>query len=265
MSYISQLMQRKYREKQVVQKASTREGPRKRVSVNVEPHIVTLTQPSSPAAEEYRILRTTLSRLGAKKPLKTVMITSAGAQEGKTLTSVNLAVAMAQGTGQRILLADCDLRRGRVHELLGVEPDEGLGDVLLNGTDLSAALYDTSVENLTVLPCGRYPANPAELLGSQKMNGLIAQLKLQFSLCIFDTPPALALTDAAVLASQADGVILVVQAGKTTCEAVEEAGRVLTQAHANVLGFILVGVEEPGPGYAYRYHRQASKADGRAS
>jgi len=171
-----------------------------------------------------------------------------------------VAITLAQELKQRVLLADCDLRRGTVHKLLGFEPKKGLGDVLANGADTSTVVYETPITNLSVIPCGKSPENPSELLGSEKMRTLLSDIKTGFDICIFDTPPTLAITDAAVLASQVDGVILIGQAGKTPVGLVEESKEVLERAHANLLGFLLVGVNDPDPKHGNRYYRYVYEA-----
>lgn len=219
----------------------------------VNPQIITFHDPKAPIAEQYRIMRTNIQRLTPENPPRAIAITSALHQEGKTTTAVNLAVVMAQDLNKKILLCDCDLRKPIIHKLMGLDSNRGIVDVLLNDIDIDSVLQSGKVENLTILPCGRKPHNPAELLGSPKMKELLSKLRTRFDYIIVDCPPILAITDAGIISTLVDGVIFVVQSWRTQREAVLRSQSLLLSAQAKILGFILTNVEHFGPKYLYHY------------
>jgi non-specific protein-tyrosine kinase len=198
--------------------------------------LVTLSDPRSPAAEAYRTLRTSLHFSGLDQPIRTLVVTSAevAAAETKALSVANLAVSLAQG-GQRVILVDCDLRRPAQHEIFGVANTRGLTTMLLEEAALqSPPLVDAGVAGLGLLPSGPLPPNPAELLGSARMDGVIAALRERADVVLFDAPPVIAVTDATVLASKVDGLLLVIDAGRTRREYVQRARELLEKAHVRV-------------------------------
>jgi non-specific protein-tyrosine kinase len=199
--------------------------------------LVTLTEPRSPAAEAFRTLRTNLIFSGLDRPLTTLLVTSAAPEEGKSLTLANLAVTMAQG-GRKTILVDCDLRRPRQHELFGAPAEPGLTSMILDNRD-EPALAGTSVENLSLLPAGPLPPNPADLLSSRRMESLISTLKSRADIVLFDAPPIVVVTDAALLASKLDGVLLMVSAGRTKREHALRAKELLEKAHVHLVGAVL--------------------------
>lgn len=219
----------------------------------INPQVVTFHDPKAPIAEQYRILRTNIQRLTPENPPRVIAITSALHQEGKTTTAVNLAVVMAQDLNKKILLCDCDLRKPMIHKVMGLDSKRGIADVLLSDIDIDSVLQSGKVENLTILPCGRKPHNPAELLGSHKMKELLSKLRTQFDYILIDCPPILAITDAGVVSSLVDGVIFTIQAWRTQREAVLRSQSLLLSAHAKILGFILTNMEHFGPKYLYHY------------
>ena len=150
------------------------------------------------------------------KPIRTLIVTSSGPSEGKSTTSANLAIVMAQ-TGQKVILVDTDLRRPVLHKTLGVPNNAGITTALLAGdqADMRDYLQPTEIDNLTIMTSGPIPPNPSELLGSQRMKHVIDELSKLADIVIFDTPPVLVVTDAAVLGRQVDGVLLVADAGGT--------------------------------------------------
>lgn len=199
--------------------------------------LITLTDPRSPASEAYRTLRTNLSFYSLDEPLQTLVVTSPAPDEGKSTTIANLAVTIAQG-GRRAILVDCDLRRPSLHEIFDVGNDTGLTTMVLDeGTEL--LLKETGVENLSLLPSGPKPPNPADLLGSRHMDRVFGQLKEQADMILIDAPPVLGVTDAAILGARTDGVLLVVNAGKTRREHAERAKEVLEKARARIVGVTL--------------------------
>jgi capsular exopolysaccharide synthesis family protein len=180
-------------------------------------------------------------------------VTSAGPVEGKTLTSANLAVALAQG-GSRVILVDADLRRPRVHRVFDLAREPGLTDLIVDPKDgVESYLQETGLENLRVLSCGPLPRNPAELLGSSRAAEVMEQLKEQADVVIYDSPPAATVTDAVVLSPQVDGVIQVVQAGRTRRDVVVRAKALLEKVGAHLLGPVLNQVSLGDMGY-YTYY-----------
>src|SRR5215471_11062250 len=243
---------------------SARDGPNpKRLVIATSKEaveLVTQVRPQSQMAESYRALRTSLllSNLGA--PPKVIMVTSALPQEGKTTTSINTAIVLAQ-KGVRVLLIDADLRRPSVHKSLGMGPRSGLSNVLTGSTKLADAITHTAIfPNLFVLPAGTPPPNPAELLASSNMRDLLNELRDQFDHVVMDTPPSLSVTDAVVLSPRADAVVLVIRSGQTTKQALRRSREVLTQVNAKVVGVLLNAVDLTSPDYYYYYEYRGKYA-----
>ncbi len=199
--------------------------------------LVTLGDPRSPAAEAFRTLRTNLIFSSLDRPITTLLVTSAAPDEGKSVALANLAVTMAQG-GRKTLLVDCDLRRPRQHELFGVPDRPGLTTMILDNVD-EPPLAATGVENLALLPAGPLPPNPADLLSSRRMELLITNLKSRADIVLFDAPPVISVTDAALLASKLDGVLLVVSAGQTKREHAQRAKELLEKINVRLVGAVL--------------------------
>src|SRR3984957_8434354 len=215
--------------------------------------LITQVRPQSQMAESYRALRTSLllSSLGA--PPKVIMVTSALPQEGKTTTSINCAVVLAQ-KGIRVLLIDADLRRPSIHKTLGMGPRSGLSNVLTGSTTLQQAIaISTVLPNLHILPAGTPPPNPAELLASTNMKDVLDELRGQYDHIVVDTPPTLSVTDAVVLSPRADAIVLVIRSGQTTKQSLRRARDILTQVNARVSGVLLNAVDLSSPDYYYYY------------
>ena len=236
---------------------STREGPstnRLMIATSREAvELVTQVRPQSQMAESYRALRTSLllSSLGA--PPKVIMITSALPQEGKTTTSINCAVVLAQ-KGIRVLLIDADLRRPSIHKTLGMGPRSGLSNVLTGSATLQQAISRSPMlPNLAVLPAGTPPPNPAELLASTNMRDVLEELRGQYDHIVLDTPPTLSVTDAVVLSPRADAIVLVIRSGQTTKHALRRCRDILMQVNAKVSGVLLNAVDLSSPDYYYYY------------
>jgi succinoglycan biosynthesis transport protein ExoP len=218
--------------------------------------LVTQVRPQSQMAESYRALRTSLllSNLGA--PPKVIMITSALPQEGKTTTSINCAVVLAQ-KGIRVLLIDADLRRPSIHKTLGMGPRSGLSNVLTGSATLQQTITRSPVlPNLSVLPAGTPPPNPAELLASPNMRDVLEELRGQYDHIVIDTPPTLSVTDAVVLSPRADAIVLVIRSGHTTKQALRRSRDILMQVNAKVSGVLLNAVDLSSPDYYYYYEYQ---------
>ncbi|MGB2603173.1 MAG: polysaccharide biosynthesis tyrosine autokinase [Candidatus Sulfotelmatobacter sp.] len=225
-------------------------------SSNEAVELVTQVRPQSQMAESYRALRTSLllSNLGA--PPKVIMVTSALPQEGKTTTSINCAVVLAQ-KGVRVLLIDADLRRPSIHKTLGIGPRSGLSNVLTGSATLPQAIMQSSVlPNLSVLPAGTPPPNPAELLASANMRDVLEELRGQYDHIVVDTPPALSVTDAVVLSPRADAIVLVIRSGQTTKQALRRSRDILMRVNAKVSGVLLNAVDLSSPDYYYYYEYQ---------
>jgi non-specific protein-tyrosine kinase len=216
----------------------------------VPPHssLVTLTLPQSPATEAFRQLRTAIQFHSVDRPLRTVMVTSTTFEEGKSSVIANLAITLAQA-GRSVILVDCDLRRPSLHTLFDVPAGEGLTSALLSGGE--PPLQETGVQNLRLLACGPQPPNPSELLASQRMADLIAVLRERAEYVLFDAPPVVAVTDAAVLAPRVDGVLLVLKAAKTKREMAQRAKEQLEKVNAHILGVVLTNAPVDGASAGY--------------
>lgn len=215
--------------------------------------IVNMQDSRSPIAEAYRMLRTNIRFAMVDETIRTLLITSPSPSEGKSTTAANLAMVMAQA-GHRTILVDADLRRPVQHQIFGLTNREGLTTALIEREkSIEEHLKPTTIPDLMVLTSGPMPPNPSELLGSQRMQDLLALLQTQAEYVIIDTPPVLAVTDSALLAGSVRGVMLVVRAGVTRLEAARRAVSQLSSVQARIVGTILNGVKADGDGYYY-YH-----------
>lgn len=200
--------------------------------------LITLTDPRSPVSEAYRTLRTNLSFYSLDKPLRTLVMTSPAPDADKSSAVANLAVTIAQ-SGKRTILVDCDLRKPVLHTLFDVKSEPGFTEMLLNDGK-KPPLQATAVDNLWLLASGTKPPNPADLLGSAQVDRLIETLQGLADIVLFDAPPIIAVTDAVVLGAKVDGVLLVIEAGKTRRDHAERAKQVLEQAHVRIVGATLI-------------------------
>jgi len=215
--------------------------------------------PFSITTEAYRILRTTLLVAQAETPPKTLLFTSGMHGEGKTVTAVNTAAVLAQ-IGVRVLLIDADLRCSACHTVLGVENKSGLAEVLAGRWDPSDVIRPTVSEHLFVLSSGSVPSNPAELVGSKQMRAILAALQEQYDYILIDSPPVMLASDAMLLATMVDGVVLVANAQRTPKQVVREARTRLTCAQAKILGVVLNQLNIRHREYAYYYRKHAPAA-----
>ncbi|MEA3337829.1 MAG: polysaccharide biosynthesis tyrosine autokinase [Chloroflexota bacterium] len=234
-----------------------------------ERQLIAHTNPKSPFSEAYRTLRTNIQFSSLDKPVETLMVTSASPGEGKSTTIANLAVVIAQ-TGKRTILVDSDLRRPVLHQVFRVPNAVGVTSALLQpeGSDLSPFLQSTEVENLRLMTSGPQPPNPSELLGSRRMTALVQDLADHADVLVFDSPPTLAVTDAAVLARCMDGVLLVVESAKTREGAVRLAAQELAKVNASVLGVVVNRISSRLAGshyYYYDYYEEKSEGDDSSS
>jgi capsular exopolysaccharide synthesis family protein len=216
--------------------------------------IVTTAEGYSPTGEAYRMVRTNLEFARSGRPNRTMLITSALPGEGKSTTSANLAMALAQ-TGRRVVLVDADLRRPSLHRVFDLPNSTGLTTLfVMDQPMLAGLLRPTPIETLSLLPSGPLPPNPAELMASERMNEIISLLTTQADIVIFDSPPLLSVADAVTLAARLDGVVLVVDAGRTRSGLLARAADLLNQAQARVWGVVLNRVKSrSGEGYYYYY------------
>jgi len=198
--------------------------------------LITITDPRSPVSEAYRALRTNLSFYSLDNPVRTLVVAASAADDGAAETAANLAVTMAQG-GHKTILVDCDLRRPSLHTLFDLENGVGFTSMIVG--DEGAGLMETAVSNLQLLPSGPIPPNPADLLGSSKVDEIIGSLAETADIVIFSAPPVIAVTDSVVLGAKVDGVLLVIQAGKTRREHAERAKETLAKANVRVIGATL--------------------------
>lgn len=220
----------------------------------VDPNVVAYFDPKALITEQYKILRTNILSLNKGKPPRVFVVTSSLHSEGKTVTSLNLAVCMSQAVEKpRVLLVDADLRRGRVARYLGVQQKVGLSEILSKKAKFEEVLFHLDIENLTFIPSGSIPENPSELLASQEMKDFLNEAKSQFDFVLIDTPPIISVTDSGILGTQTDGVLMVIQAGRTQRGIVRRAEELLNQAHVKILGHVLTNIQYHLPEYIYRY------------
>jgi polysaccharide biosynthesis transport protein len=213
--------------------------------------LITYQDTKSLISEAYRNLRTSvLLSSGSGHPPKTLLVTSSQAGEGKTTTAINIAITLSQ-TGGKVVLLDCDMRNPRVHRIMGVENTAGMSTYLSGNSDLSTLIQQTDIPNLFIVSAGRIPPNPAELLGSSRMKQGIALLDEYFEHIVIDSPPVLSVTDARILGSMVDGVVLVIKGGETPKEAVQRTKRLLQEVHAHVIGTLLNNVDVRSADYYY--------------
>jgi len=224
--------------------------------------LIAAHQPKSPIAEAYRVVRTNIQFSSLDNPPRTIMATSPNPGEGKSTTLANLGVVMAQ-QGQKVILVDTDLRRPTLHHIFKVANNTGLSNALLQPTPtVDGFVQETAIENLSVLSTGPLPPNPAELISSRRFGELIEDLKLHADVILFDSPPTLAVTDAAILARQVDGVVLVIDSSATRSQWAVTAKESLEKVGAKILGVVLNRLRPQAGGYYYyqnRYYVQDSE------
>ncbi len=220
----------------------------------LDPALVAYSDPRSAAAEAYRALRTNIQFASPDKPLRTLLATSTSPEDGKSTTLANLAITLAE-TGARTLLVDCDLRRPALHTLFGLSNEVGLTSLMLGTpgtlTPDRLGVQATVVGNLGVLTSGPVPPNPAELLASRRMAEILTTLAGLADYVLFDTPPVIAVTDAAILAPHVDGVLLIVRAGKTKRDLAVKAKAILAQVNAPLIGVVLNDATVDSKAYGY--------------
>ncbi|WP_047390395.1 CpsD/CapB family tyrosine-protein kinase [Exiguobacterium sp. ZWU0009] len=214
--------------------------------------LITVTQPKSPVAEQYRTIRTNIEFMAVDREIQAILVTSATQGEGKSTTSSNLAVAYAQ-QGKKVLIVDTDMRRPTVHYTFRVANGLGLSSLLTRQAEKEKAILPTKVDNLSILTAGPIPPNPAELLSSRAMEHLVAQLREEFDIIIFDAPPLLQVADSRITSKLTDGVILVVGCTTSDRQRVLKAKEQLELAEAKILGVVL-NRRELTDDSAYQYY-----------
>jgi len=219
--------------------------------------LITLEQSKSPISEAFRTLRTNVQFTSVDSETKKIMITSAGPREGKSSTAANLAVSIAQA-GKSVLVIDADMRNPTQHKLFGLSNAVGLSVSLVQDQGYQAYIEETAVPGVSVLTGGPIPPNPAELVGSKRMKRLIEEVSTQYDIVLIDTPPIIAVTDAAILAQEVDGVILVLAAGEVNKDFAQRAKEQLEKVGAKILGAVLNKVDMKTSEYYYYYYYHGS-------
>lgn len=214
--------------------------------------LITVTQPKSPVAEQYRTIRTNIEFMAVDREIQAILVTSATQGEGKSTTSSNLAVAYAQ-QGKKVLIIDTDMRRPTVHYTFRVANGLGLSSLLTRQAEKEKAILPTKVDNLSILTAGPIPPNPAELLSSRAMEHLVLQLREEFDVIIFDAPPLLQVADSRITSKLTDGVVLVVGCTTSDRQRVLKAKEQLELAEAKILGVVL-NRRELTDDSAYQYY-----------
>jgi capsular exopolysaccharide synthesis family protein len=224
----------------------------------VEPHLIAITDPRSPHAEQYRALRTRILHAGEKRHIQAIVVSSAGVMEGKTVTALNLAWLLAQTDGVRALLIDGDLRNPCAADYLGIDAPAGLSEVLAGETTLAETIIKLEPSGLHLLPGGTVRDNVAEILSGPKFSKLLAELRRMFDYIIIDAPPLGIFTDATVLIGRADGALMVVRSGKTRYAALDRVLEPLPRER--LLGIVLNGADDnkddSSSYYQRRYYRK---------
>ncbi|ESU34274.1 hypothetical protein G3A_01920 [Bacillus sp. 17376] len=227
----------------------------KKMAMDSRRKLVSALDPKSPITEQYRTIRTNIQFASIDKELNTIMVTSAGPGDGKSTTAANLSVTFAQ-QGKRVLLVDADLRKPTVHYTFNLTNTFGLTSVLTKQQSLEESFVESSISDLSILPSGPVPPNPAELLSSVSMDTFLKQAMELFDHVVFDTPPVLAVADAQILANKCDGVILVVSSGKTEIEEAAKAKEILISSKGKLLGAVLNNKKLTDSDYYYYYAKK---------
>ena len=233
--------------------------------------LVTHFIPKAPESEMFRNLRTNIQFMNSEKPLKTLMVTSTMPREGKSYVSANLAVVFAQA-GNRVILVDCDMRKGRQFNIFDVLPRPGISNYLSgvvetdfkgDPNDVSNYIQDTQIENLRLVVAGNIPPNPSELINLSRMHTLIEKLKEQSDIVIFDAPPAIIVSDAAILARQVDSCVIIAACNQTKMEDIERVKDSIEKVGAKIAGVVMNKVPTTGKDYNGMYYYYGTNAQGK--
>lgn len=210
---------------------------------------ISLLQPDSYVAEQFRALRGRIDSLGADRPICTIGVTSALPGEGKTTSAINLALVTAMSVGRRVLLIDCDLRKPKIHQALGLRPEAGLAEVLTDTKSLDQAIVKVEGVNLEVLAVRSRPANPSELLASSRMRDLVEEVARRYDRVVLDTPAALGLPDAKTVSELTDGLVVVVRADVTSNRDIQAMLEIMDRSR--LLGLVMNGAQIDQSRYGY--------------
>lgn len=216
-------------------------------------NLIAFKNPKSRAAEAFRTLRTNIQFSGLDENIKSIVVTSSGPGEGKSTVMINLAITIAQ-SGKRVIIMDCDLRKPTVHKKIGLPNSEGLTNLLIQEKKYEDIIIPTNVPNLYALTSGPTPPNPAELLGTKKMKQVIADLEKAFDMILIDAPPVIAVTDAQIISTIADGTLVVTSYGNTEKFALVKTKELLDKVGARILGVVLNKVTEKSNHYYNKYY-----------
>jgi len=218
-------------------------------------------KPKSPVSEAYRVLRTNIQYSNVDMPLRVLAITSSGPGEGKSTTISNLAITFAQ-TGSKVLLVDGDLRKPSIHKFYDLPNQTGLVNILAKQASAGSCIHDTLVENLFILTSGPTPPNPSELLQSDSMRKFLSEIEEIFDVVLIDTPPVCNVTDAAILSSVVDGIILVAASGKVKIDQIKRAKDILDRVNANIIGVVLNKLDKnSNRNYYYTYYSYGDETE----
>lgn len=219
-----------------------------------EKDLLTHTKPKDPTSEAYRAIRTSILFSSTEEhPLKAVLITSPGPQEGKTTTLCNLGVVMAQ-SGKRVLMVDADMRRPRLHGIFKKKNEKGLSDFLCSQAELKDIIQKTDIDNIAIVSGGQHPPNPSELLSGHKVEDFIRVAKEKFDFILFDTPPVAVVTDAIVLSKATDGTIMVIESEKTSKRVLPRIYQILKDSKAKIIGTVLNKISLKSRSHHYYYY-----------
>lgn len=223
--------------------------------VLVKARLVSHYDPKSAVAEAYRTLRTNIQFMSPDRPIKSLLVTSAGPGDGKSTTVINIAITFAN-LGKKVLLIDADLRKPIQHKVFEFQRAPGLTHLLIENLPDEEVIHQTEVPNLDLITCGDIPPNPSELLASQRLKNFMERAREKYDIILFDTPPVIAVTDATVLSQLTDAILLVVRAGSTDLRVLERSIELLRQVKANLVGAVLNGVNmSTGYDSYYYYYR----------
>lgn len=214
-------------------------------------NLIAQTNPKSPITEQYRLIRTNIQFSSVDKEIKTIVVTSAEPNDGKSTTASNLAIVLAQEE-KKVLLVDADLRKPSIHYAFNLSNIHGLTSVLTKKMNLRKTILNSNVSNLDILTSGPIPPNPSELLNSKAIETAIGELKEIYDYIILDTPPVLVVPDSQIVANKCDGVIMVIASGKTNKQSAVKAKELLEKANTALLGVVLNGMESDTSNYYYQ-------------
>ncbi|AUM96483.1 TPA: CpsD/CapB family tyrosine-protein kinase [Clostridium botulinum] len=228
--------------------------------MNKKLDLITVKNPKSPISEAYRTLRTNIQFSSFDEKIKVIFVTSSTPGEGKSTTSANLAITMAQN-GAKTILVDCDLRKPNVHKVFKLSNTNGLSNLLIEENTIDKVIQQSGIENLHILTSGSKPPNPSELLSSAKMKKFIDMSKGYYDYVILDTPPVGVVTDAQLVSQYSDGGVLVTASGQVEIESAIRAKELLQKVNAKILGVVLNKVDADS-GNGYRYYNYYYEEDG---